>query len=104
MTSIWYMHAFGQIGQSLDLIEFWQYWLRGRKEGVAENLGQYSFNENVARAGKFARLQQIPNSELEGIGYAFHFDASLYARFLRDISEWRVGMVDLKEHSVIDLH
>lgn len=82
-----YMHAFGQIGQSLDLIEFWQYWLRGRKEGVAENLGKYSFNENVARAGKFARLQRIPNSELEGIGYAFHFDASLYARFLRDISE-----------------
>ena len=35
-----YMHAFGQIGQSLDLIEFWQYWLRGRKEGVAENLGK----------------------------------------------------------------
>ena len=30
-----YMHAFGQIGQSLDLIEFWQYWLRGRHEGVA---------------------------------------------------------------------
>lgn len=82
-----YMHAFGQIGQSLDLIEFWQYWLRGRKEGVAESLGKYSFNENVARAGKFARLQRIPNSELEGIGYAFHFDASLYARFLRDISE-----------------
>ena len=82
-----YMHTFGQIGQSLDLIEFWQYWLRGRKEGIAENLGKYSFNENVARAGKFARLQRIPNSELEGIGYAFHFDASLYARFLREISE-----------------
>lgn len=82
-----YMHSFGQIGQSLDLIEFWQYWLRGRKEGIAENLGKYSFNENVARAGKFARLQRIPNSELEGIGYAFHFDASLYARFLREISE-----------------
>ena len=82
-----YMHVFGQIGQSLDLIEFWQYWLRGRKEGVAEPLGKYSFNENVARAGKFARMPRIPNSELEGIGYAFHFDASLYARFLRGLAE-----------------
>lgn len=94
-----YMHAFGQIGQSLDLIEFWQYWLRGRKEGVAENLGKYSFNENVARAGKFARLQRIPNSELEGIGYAFHFDASLYARFLRDISE-KNGVIRTEGHIV----
>jgi tryptophan 7-halogenase len=82
-----YMHGFGQIGQSLDLIEFWQYWLRGRKEGVAEPLGKYSFNEKVARAGKFARMPRIPNSELEGIAYAFHFDASLYARFLRGLAE-----------------
>ena len=44
-----YMHSFGQIGQSLDLIEFWQYWLRGRKEGIAEKLGKYSFNENHER-------------------------------------------------------
>ena len=82
-----YMHAFGQIGQSLDLIEFWQYWLRGRKEGVAERLGHYCVNETVARAGKFARMGQIPNTELEGLSYAFHFDASLYARFLRGHAE-----------------
>lgn len=82
-----YMHAFGQIGQSLDLIEFWQYWLRGRKEGVAEPLGQYSFNESVAREGRFARVPRIPNTELDGISYAFHFDAGRYARFLREIAE-----------------
>ena len=34
-----YMHAFGQIGQSLDLIEFWQYWLRARREGVSPAAG-----------------------------------------------------------------
>lgn len=82
-----YMHVFGQIGQSLDLIEFWQYWLRGRSEGLAEPLGKYSFNENLARAGKFARMPRIPNSEQEGIAYAFHFDASLYAKFLRGLAE-----------------
>ena len=82
-----YMHAFGQIGQSLDLIEFWQYWLRGREEGVAEALGAYSFNEEAARKMRFARVPRIPNTELDGISYAFHFDAGLYAKFLREISE-----------------
>ena len=87
-----YMHAFGQIGQSLDLIEFWQYWLRGRHEGVAGPLGHYSFNETVARDGRFARVPRIPNSQLDGLSYAFHFDAALYARFLRGRAE-RAGVV-----------
>ncbi len=82
-----YMHAFGQIGQSLDLIEFWQYWLRARREGVAEPLGAYSFNQQAAKLGRFARVPRIPNSDLDGISYAFHFDAGLYARFLRGIAE-----------------
>lgn len=82
-----YMHGFGQIGQSLDLIEFWQYWLRGRKEGVASELGNYSFNQVAARAGRFARVSRVPGTQLDGISYAFHFDASLYARYLRSVSE-----------------
>lgn len=87
-----YMHVFGQIGQSLDLIEFWQYWLRGRREGLAGPLGEYSLNETAARAGKFGRVPRHPNGQLDGIAYAFHFDASLYARFLRAHSE-RQGAV-----------
>jgi len=86
-----YMHGFGQIGQSLDLIEFWQYWLRGRREGVASELGRYSFNQAAAREGRFARVSRVPNTQLDGISYAFHFDASLYARFLRGLSE-RAGV------------
>jgi tryptophan halogenase len=96
-----YMHVFGQIGQSLDLIEFWQYWLRGRREGLAGPLGHYSFNETTARAGKFARMSRIPNTELEGIGYAFQFDASLYARFLRGMAE-RNG-VERIEGRIVDV-
>jgi tryptophan halogenase len=87
-----YMHVFGQLGQSLDLIEFWQYWLRGRREGVSAPLGSYSLNEAAARAGRFARLQRIPNTQLDGISHAFHFDAALYAKFLRGHAE-REGVV-----------
>lgn len=82
-----YMHAFGMIGQSLGMLEFWHYWLRGRNEGVAGPFWDYSLNETVARLNKFARLPRIPNSNLDGIAYAFHFDAGLYARFLRGIAE-----------------
>ena len=96
-----YMHAFGQIGQSLDLIEFWQYWLRGRREGVAEPLGHYSFNETAARDNRFARVPRIPNTEVDGISWAFHFDASLYARFLRGIAE-RAG-VERIEGRIVDV-
>lgn len=99
-----YMHGFGQIGQSLDLIEFWQYWLRGRREGVASELGRYSFNQAAAREGRFARVSRIPNTQLDGLSYAFHFDASLYARFLRNISEQR-GVQRVEGKIVdVDLH
>src|SRR5690606_12104638 len=39
--------------------------------------------------GKFMRPIDAGNSPLSGIAYAFHFDAGLYARFLREYSETR---------------
>jgi tryptophan halogenase len=96
-----YMHAFGQIGQSLDLIEFWQYWLRARHEGVAEPLGHYSFNETAAREGRFARVPQIPNTGLDGLSWAFHFDAGLYAGHLRALAE-AAGVVRT-EGTIVDV-
>ncbi|MDV3257473.1 MAG: tryptophan 7-halogenase, partial [Sphingomonas sp.] len=82
-----YMHAFGQFGQSLGLVEFFQFWLRARKEGLAKPFSHYSLTHVAADAGKFARVPRIPGSTLEGITYAFHFDAGLYAKFLRSIAE-----------------
>lgn len=51
-----YMHAFGQIGRSLGILQFPQYWLRGRREGVAGPLADYSLTETAARRNRFARL------------------------------------------------
>ncbi|MBR2173446.1 MAG: tryptophan 7-halogenase [Sphingopyxis sp.] len=82
-----YMHAFGQIGRSLGMLPFQQYWLRGRNEGVAGRLGDYSLNETAGQQNRFARLPQIPNTSLDGIAYAFHFDAALYAAYLRKVAE-----------------
>ena len=82
-----YMHAFGQFGQSLGLLEFFQYWLRAKEEGIGGNFWDYSLNATAAGAGKFSRLPTIPNTRLEGVTYAFHFDAGLYARYLRGVAE-----------------
>ena len=82
-----YMHAFGQIGRSLGMLPFQQYWLRGRAEGVAGRVGDYSLNETAAHQNRFGRLPHIPNTSLDGIAYAFHFDAALYAAYLRRIAE-----------------
>jgi tryptophan halogenase len=84
-----YMHAFGQIGQSLGVLEFFQYWLRARSQGIGGPLWDYSLNATAAKAGKFARMPRIPDTSLEGLTYAFHYDAGLYARFLRGVSESR---------------
>src|SRR3546814_16944655 len=81
------MHAFGQIGRSLGILQFPQYWLRGRREGVAGPLADYSLTETAARRNRFARLPRIPNTSLDGITYAFQFDAALYAAPLRRLPE-----------------
>lgn len=84
-----YMHAFGQIGQSLGVLEFYQYWLRAKHLRVAQPLWDYSLNATAARLGRFARMPRIPDTNLEGLTYAFHFDAGLYARYLRGVCESR---------------
>jgi tryptophan 7-halogenase len=82
-----YMHTFGTIGKDVGMIQFYQYWLRARREGVATDLWDYSFNYQAAMAGKFARLDKVPDSPLSGITYAFHFDAGLYAQFLSGLAK-----------------
>lgn len=78
-----YMHAFGYIGRKLGMTPFHHVWVKCLKEGNAQNLEEYSFNNMAARAGKFARMEKIENTPLEGLAYAYHFDAGLYAQYLR---------------------
>ncbi|PKB19332.1 tryptophan halogenase [Novosphingobium kunmingense] len=84
-----YMHAFGMVGRSLGLLPFHQYWLRGRAEGLAGPLGDYVLNAVIAGQNRFAHVERRPGSPLPAVPYAYHFDASLYARFLRRFAELR---------------
>ena len=85
-----YTHGFGGIGQNWGVLKCYQYWLKMRQFGAAPELGQYSINTVAPRHAKFMRRRpEMKKSPLADIAYAFHFDASLYARYLRQYSEAR---------------
>ncbi len=97
-----YIHAFGAVGgRDLGLVQFYQYWLKLRQAGRAAELGAYTFNSIAALKNKFMRPVDRPNSPLGSIAYAFHFDAGLYARFLRGKCE-KAG-VRRTEGKVVDV-
>jgi tryptophan halogenase len=86
-----YMHGFGAIGKSLGPLPFHQFWLKQYLSGRAAPIGEYSPQTVMAPQGKFAPGDRnaAPNSPLADIAYAYHFDATLYARFLREVAEAR---------------
>jgi tryptophan halogenase len=95
-----YMHAFGGIGHHHGLSPFVHYFLRSKARGNADRLWDYSINERAARAGKFDRLARIEGTPLPGLNYAYHFDAGLYAKYLRGIAEQQG--VNRREGKVVD--
>ncbi len=86
-----YIHGFGTIGRSLGPLPFHQFWLKLFLSGRAPDIGEYSLPTKAAPLGKFtAGVADAPaGSPLVDIAYAYHFDASLYARFLRGLAERR---------------
>ncbi|MGY4398154.1 tryptophan halogenase [Sphingomonas sp. UYAg733] len=82
-----YMHGFGQVGRGHGVVPFHHYWLRGLAAGIADPLLDYMPSASAACAGRFARPPLAP----PGLSYAYHFDASLLAGYLRRIAEpWGV--------------
>lgn len=82
-----YMHAFGPVGRQLGVTSFHHYWLAARSRADNSSFWDYSLNYQAAKAGKYAPLLQIPNTPLQGLVHAYHFDANLYAALLRRYSE-----------------
>jgi len=82
-----YMHPFGQTGFEMGPVPFSAYWLKALGEGKARRLEEYSLQAMAAYTGKFMRPVAASNSPVAGITYALHFDASLFARYLRTMAE-----------------
>jgi tryptophan 7-halogenase len=84
-----YIHAFGDVGIEINAVPFYQYWLKLEGQNPQADIGKYCLNTTAALNGKFMRAINNPNSPLGNIPYAYHFDAGLYARFLREFAEAR---------------
>jgi len=86
-----YIHPFGTFGRGQGQVDFHQYWLRLRQEGAAiRELEQYSMACMMARLGKFDLPSKNPDDIASTFNYAYQFDATLYAPYLRALAE-RLG-------------
>jgi tryptophan halogenase len=83
-----YIHGFGMVGQATDALPFHHFWLRMARAGKAGPLEDYSINTAAPRQAKFMRARRdMAGSPVADISHAFHFDAGLYARYLRGRAE-----------------
>ena len=80
-----YIHAFGAMGRSLGMLEFYHYWLRARQEGSTDGIWSYSLNAVAAANNRFEIFETFADTGLSGLVRAYHFDASLVAGYLRRI-------------------
>lgn len=82
-----YLHTFGDAGMTLASVPFHHYWKRSVEGHEAPDLWHYSLHRLAADQAKFGKLDRVGNTAMTGLAYAYHFDASLYARYLRAYSE-----------------
>ena len=84
-----YLHPFGLAGADLKTgVSFSHYWLRWVREGGNPDNIRFSAEGEAARLGRFGRTPPTGGA-LPNINYAFQFDASRYAAFLRRFAEAR---------------
>ena len=76
-----YIHPFGITGQGTWAAAFHHFWLDSQRRGIPSEFGDFCL-ETVASRGDLFTLDTQPQ-----VNYAYHFDAGLYARFLRRIAE-----------------
>jgi tryptophan halogenase len=84
-----YIHPFGAHGPPGSGLPFQHLWLRARQNGRDFNLEEFSYGIVASRRNRF----DFPSTDHRAIdstyGYAYHFDASLYAKLLRSFAEAR---------------
>lgn len=96
-----YFHPFGSMGQDLQGLPFHQLYLRERTRRPMPDITDWAMTWAAASRGKFARPGREAQFPLNQLNYAFHFDAGLYARFLRNFAE--AGGVRRIEGKIVDV-
>ena len=76
-----YFHSFGTTGKAPWMAPFHNLWLEARDQGYGGSFDDYSLELKAAHADKFQIHKNLP------LSYAYHFDAAVYGKYLRKLSE-----------------
>jgi tryptophan halogenase len=79
-----YIHPFGAFGEPWGGVEFQHHWFRALQAGrQRSSLQDFSYAVVAARSNAFEFPNEDRNSIRSTYAYAYHFDAGLYAAYLR---------------------
>ncbi len=84
-----YIHPFGNYGYDMGGIAFHQVWRKRQQAGDKRPIQVFNLETMAAYFGKFARTEDYQRDDLPPMNYAYHIDATRYARYLRKYSEQR---------------
>ena len=84
-----YIHPFGIYGVPMHGIYFHHFWLRHLAQGGTTPPDAFNQNIMACRQGRFGKVLPGDRLPIDDIVYAYHFDAGLYAKFLRSYAEAR---------------
>ncbi len=97
-----FFHPFGQYGAPAGTTGFHHIWHRLRALGDVTPLAGYNLCTQLALAGRFTLPNSQPRAAFEAYDWAIHFDAGLFARFLRGFAEARgVMRIDARVVDVV---
>ncbi|HMA49481.1 MAG TPA: tryptophan 7-halogenase, partial [Magnetospirillaceae bacterium] len=102
-----FFHGFGDFVVNAGPYSTMNHWLVARDlvgEAEAGSLDAYHMAAVTAYAGRFAAPDSDPRSPYYYMNYAFHFDAGLYARFLRSKAEAEGVVRHEGRIETVDLH
>jgi tryptophan halogenase len=105
-----YIHPFGRYGEDFGMTPFHQQWLRAKQSGYGAPISDFTLSIQAALGLKFDKPRRDSPPAFSTYNYAYHFDASLYAKYLRGYAEQRgvervegkIGEVVLHDGGFID--
>ncbi|MCE4539727.1 tryptophan 7-halogenase [Pelomonas sp. P7] len=80
-----FFHGFGGFGPAIHQRPLWSYWLRLRElDPALPSYEEWSTATMMARSQRFMPPQPGEPAPANAFDFAYHFDATLYAAYLRD--------------------
>ncbi len=84
-----YLHSFGAYGSDIEGIKFHQLWMKMRAQGMPFPISAFNLSAVASASDRYTKPDPNRASVLSQLDNAYHFDAGLYAKFLRDYVEHR---------------